>query len=147
MLLLENLERTPWLMGHPLLRSAAFSLPCTCVRMMSSKLSPSKCSPQRIEELSVKDFLPQSFLLSFSDFILQTTLAKWNGSTGCDEQNHSASASPVKDHLHCTFSFLPPIYQKLDLSIDSNIQQLESSSDYYVSVTAAWAWQAAWWLK
>lgn len=57
------------------------------------KLSPSKCFPQRIEELSVKDCLPQSCVLSFSDLILQTTLAKPNGSTGCDEPKLCVSLS------------------------------------------------------
>lgn len=104
MLLLENLKRTLWLMGHPMRNSAAFSRPCMCVGLMSSKPSPSKCSPQRIEELSVKDFVPPTFLPSFSHLILQTTLARRNGSK-------TALGQPLP--LKVTFTvppYLPPSY-------------------------------------
>lgn len=117
MLLLGNRKRTPRLMGRPLLSSAAFSLRCACVGMMSFKPSPSKCSPLRIEELSLKDFLLPTFLPSFSDLILPTTLAKRNGCVRSDEQTCLAASSP-ECHLFPFFIPSSCIYKKKTKPVD-----------------------------
>lgn len=109
MVFLENLKRTLWLIVHPLPSSAAFSCPCTCVGMMSSKaLSKQVLSTEDWRALSERFLasnIPPLLLTSYSpSYQLE------QHSIRCGEPNRSALASPMITFTVPFHFSIPPSY-------------------------------------